>query len=159
MISSNEFTRKVIEARKKDIKYVLIVSQYYYSHHCFVVSASEDGYREKALSLIEKLENYKRDDDNERPYHYGTLFRENAYTEISGRWNVNDAGDIYFIPCGSVTEALQRAEEFNTELNKAQWLKGSGLKAAQRKVIEKNIDEHHLYSRTAKIVGECFAVL
>ena len=81
-----------------DIKYVLIVSQYYYSHHCFVVSASEDGYREKALSLIEKLENYKRDDDNERLYHYGTLFRENAYTEISGRWNVNDAGDIYFIP-------------------------------------------------------------
>lgn len=142
-----------------DIKYVLIVSQYYYSHHCFVVSAEEESYREKALTLIEKLEDYKRNDDDERPYHYGTLFRENAYTKISGRWNVNDAGDIYFIPCGSVTEALQRAEEFNTELNKVQWFKGRGLKAAQRKVIENNIDEHHLYSRTAKIVGECFAVL
>lgn len=140
-----------------DIKYVLIVSQYYYSHHCFVVSAEEESYREKALTLIEKLEDYKRDDDNERPYHYGTLFRENAYTNISGRWNVNDAGDIYFIPCESVMEALQRSEEFNTELNKM--LKGRGLKTAQRKVIEKNIDEHHLYSRTAKIVGECFAVL
>lgn len=81
-----------------DIKYVLIVSQYYYSHHCFVVSAEEESYREKALSLIEKLEDYKRDDDDERPYHYGS-FREMAYTEISGRWNVNDAGDIYFIPC------------------------------------------------------------
>ncbi len=141
-----------------DIKYVLIVSQYYYSHHCFVVSAEEENYREKALSLIEKLEDYKRNDDDERPYHYGS-FRDRAYIEISGRWNVNDAGDIYFIPCGSVTEALQRAEEFNSELNKTQWLKGRGLKAAQRKVIEKNIDEHHLYSRTAKIVGECFAVL
>lgn len=140
-----------------DIKYVLIVSQYYYSHHCFVVSADEENYREKALSLIEKLEDYKRND--ERPYHYGTLFRENAYTEISGRWNVNDAGDIYFIPCGSVTEALQKSEEFNSELNKTQWLKGRGLKAAQRKIIEKNIDEHHLYSRISKIVGECFMVL
>lgn len=141
-----------------DIKYVLIVSQYYYSHHCLVVSAAEDGYREKALSLIERLEDYKRNDDDERPYHYGS-FRENAYTEISRRWNVNDAGDIYFIPCGSVTEALQRAEEFNSELNKTQWYKGRNLKAAQRKVIEKNIDEHHLYSRISKIVGECFAVL
>ena len=84
---------------------------------------------------------------------------ENAYMEISGRWNVNDAGDIYFIPCKSVTEALQKAEEFNSELYKTQWLKGSGLTAAQRKVIEKNINEHHLYSRTAKIVGECFTVL
>lgn len=141
-----------------DIKYVLIVSQYYYSHHCFVVSAEEEGYREKALSLIEKLEDYKRDDDDERPYHYGS-FREMAYTEISGRWNVNDAGDIYFIPCKSVTEALQKSEEFNLELNRKQWLKGGSLTAAQRKVIEKNIDEHHLYSRISKIVGECFAVL
>ena len=140
-----------------DIKYVLIVSQYYYSHHCFVVSAEEENYREKALSIIEKLEDYKRND--ERPYHYGTLFRENAYTEISGRWNVNDAGDIYFIPCKSVAEALQKAEEFNSELNKTQWLKGRGLKAAQRKIIEKNIDEHHLYSRISKIIGECFTVL
>ena len=141
-----------------DIKYVLIVSQYYYSHHCFVVSAEEENYREKALTLIEKLEDYKRNDDDERPYHYGWS-RGNAYTEISGRWNINDAGDIYFVPCGSVTEALQRAEEFNTELNKTQWLKGRGLKAAQRKVIEKNIDEHHLYSHISKIVGECFAIL
>lgn len=141
-----------------DIKYVLIVSQYYYSHHCFVVSATEENYRKKALSLIEKLEDYKRNDDDERPYHYGS-FRDNAYTKISERWNVNDAGDIYFIPCGSVTEALQRAEEFNSELNKMQWLKGRNLKAAQRKVIEKNIDKHHLYSRISKIVGECFAVL
>lgn len=141
-----------------DIKYVLIISQYYYSHHCFVVSSEEEAYREKALSLIERLEDYKRNDDDKRPYHYGS-FRENAYMVISGRWNVNDAGDIYFIPCKSVTEALQKAEEFNSELYKTQWLKGSGLTAAQRKVIEKNINEHHLYSRTAKIVGECFAVL
>ena len=141
-----------------NIKYVLSVSQYYYSHHCFVVSTEEENYREKALSLIEKLEDYKRNDDDERPYHYGAT-RENAYTEISGRWNVNDAGDIYFIPCVSVTEALQRAEEFNTELNKMQWLKGRGLKAAQRRIIENNIDEHHLYSRISKIVGEYFAVL
>lgn len=141
-----------------DIKYVLIVSQYYYSHHCFVVSAKEESYREKALTLIEKLEDYKRNDDDKRPYHYGSP-REKAYTEISGRWNVNDAGDIYFIPCKSVAEALRRAEEFDSELNKTQWLKGRGLKAAQHKIIEQNIDEHHLYSRTAKIVSECFAVL
>ena len=29
-----------------NVKYILIVSQYHYSYHCYVVSASADNYRE-----------------------------------------------------------------------------------------------------------------
>ena len=138
-----------------NIKYVLIVSQYYYSHHCFVVSAEEENFREKALTLIEKLEDYKRDNKG-IPYHYGSE-RSEAYTNISYRWNVNDEGDIYFIPCGSLTDAMVVAEEYSTELNKLK--KCKGIKAARWREIEKAIDNHHLYSRIRDIVYSVFKVL
>lgn len=139
----------------ENVKYILIVSQYYYSHHCFVVSGEEENFREKALTLIEKLEDYKRD-QKDRPYHYGRS-RDEAYTNISYRWNVNDEGDIYFIPCGSLTDAMAVAEKYNTELNKLKMCKG--VKAARRKEIEKKIDDHHLYSRIRDIVYSVFKVL
>ena len=44
----------------ENIKYILIVSQYYYSYYCIIVSAEEKNYREKALAFVEKLEDYKR---------------------------------------------------------------------------------------------------
>jgi len=140
----------------KDPKYILIVSQYYYSHHCFVVSSEEESFREKALTLIEKLEGYKREDRDKYPYRYGTI-RDNAYTDIRYRWNVNDAGDIYFIPCESVTEALRESEEYNSELNKIQWCKG--VKANRRKEVVNSINKHHLYSCISKLVSECFNVI
>lgn len=139
-----------------NIKYVLIVSQYYYSHHCFVVSGEEENFREKALLLIEKLEDYKRENNKGLPYHYGRG-RSEAYTNISYRWNVNDEGDIYFIPCGSLTDAMIVAEEYSTELNKLKMCKG--VKAARRREIEKAIDNHHLYSRIRDIVYSIFKVL
>lgn len=138
-----------------NLKYILIVSQYYYSHHCFIVSGEEENFREKALTLIEKLEDYKRD-KKDYPYYYGRS-RDEAYTNISYRWNVNDEGDIYFIPCGSLTDAMVAAEEYNTELNKLKMCKG--VRAARRREIEKEIDDHHLYSRIRDIVYSVFKVL
>lgn len=137
-------------------KCILIISQYYYSHHCFVVSSEEENFREKALTLIEKLEDYKREGWDKRPYRYGTS-RDDAYTDIRCRWNVNDAGDIYFIPCESATEALRESEDYNSELYRKQWCKG--VKAARRKEVENSIDKHHLYGYISKLVSECFNVI
>lgn len=139
----------------ENVKYILIVSQYYYSHHCFVVSAEEENYREKALSLIEKLEDYKRDAEDKRSYHYGRD-HDIAYTDIHYRWNVNDDGDIYFLPCGSMTEALRRAEEYNNEIHRAPH---NRAKARVRSHIEDQVRKHHSETAVAKLVAECFKVL
>ncbi|MGN1417432.1 MAG: hypothetical protein ACI4XF_11335 [Oscillospiraceae bacterium] len=140
----------------ENVKYILIISQYYYSHHCFVVSAAEDNFREKALLLIEKLEDYKRDEGDEREYHYGCE-RSDAYRNIRYRWNVNDSGDIYFIPCYSILDAMKKSEEYNSELHRLTKLKGA--KAAEKKAIDKRVSEHHSFSRIEKIVRSVFEVL
>ncbi len=139
----------------KNVKYILIVSQYYYSHHCFVVSAKEENYREKALSLIERLEDYKRDTEDKRSYHYGED-RDIAYTNIHYRWNVNDDGDIYFLPCGSMTEALHRAEEYNNEIHRAKY---NREKTSVRSHIDSQVCRHHSEMTVARLVAECFKVL
>lgn len=129
----------------ENIKYILIVSQYYYSYQCIIVSAEEKNYREKALAFIENLEDYKCSNGDKCIYSYGAN-RDNAYTEINQRWNINDiGGDIYFIPCKSVTEALRKSEEFNNV-----------RRYKSSKKVEKDISEHHLHSRIIQIANECF---
>ncbi len=140
----------------ENVKYILIVSQYYYSHHCFVVSAAEENFREKALTLIEKLEDYKRDEGDQRDYRYGYP-RENAYTDISVRWNVNDSGDIYFIPCQSISSAMSQAKEYNSNLLFIS--KFQGMPKKQHKKIELNIANHHRFGDIRNIVGSVFEIL
>ena len=138
-----------------NVKYILIVSQYYYSHHCFIVSGEEENFREKALTLIEKLEDYKRD-KKDRPYHYG-ISRDEAYTNISYRWNVNDEGDIYFIPCNTITQALRIAEEYNPALQRKGYFKGVSRKRISE--VQGQIFKHHCEPNIMRIVSECFRVL
>lgn len=140
----------------ENVKYILIVSQYYYSHHCFVVSASEENFREKALTLIERLEDYKRDEDNQSDYRYGYP-RGNAYTDVSVRWNVNDQGDIYFIPCSSFSEALDNTKEYNSELKFIKKFKGTPKKRLSK--IETEIFLHHSSNKVKDIVGSVFNIL
>ena len=140
----------------ENVKYILIVSQYYYSHHCFVVSAAEENFREKALTLIEKLEDYKRDEGNQDDYRYGYP-REEAYTDISVRWNVNDQGDIYFIPCSSFSEALDNAKEYNSELKFISDFKGTSKKRLAK--IETEIFLHHSSNKVKDIAGSIFNIL
>ena len=141
----------------ENAKYILIVSQYYYSHHCFVVSAAEENFREKALTLIEKLEDYKRQEDDPRKYSYGDE-RETAYRAIDRRWNVNDSGDIYFIPCPSILSAMrQSSEEYNTDMQLATRYKGTPKK--QREKIEAQVFLHHSFGKVKDIVGSVFNIL
>lgn len=139
-----------------NVKYILIVSQYYYSHHCFVVSASEENFREKALTLIEKLEDYKRGEENKRNYNYGSE-RETAYRCIDSRWNVNDVGDIYFIPCQSMFGVMKHTSEYNTDFLLATRYKGIPKK--QREKMEDEVFLHHSFDEVKDIVGSVFEIL
>lgn len=140
----------------ENVKYILIVSQYYYSHHCFVVSASEENFREKALTLIEKLENYKRNEGDQRDYKYGNE-RETAYLDINKRWNVNDVGDIYFIPCQSISSAMKKSAEYDSDLQFIRIFKGAPKK--QLAQIETDIFMHHSSNKVKDIVGSVFNIL
>ena len=142
----------------ENVKYILIVSQYYYSHHCFVVSANEENFREKALTLIEKLEDYKRSDDGQREYKYGSE-RETAYRCIGSRWNVNDVGDIYFIPCPHILAALNNAAEYNSELQYAQKYNVRNMPKKRLAQIEAKGFEHHRYSDIRETVESIFEIL
>lgn len=142
----------------ENVKYILIVSQYYYSHHCFVVSANEENFREKALTLIEKLEDCKRSDDDQREYKYGSE-RETAYRCIDSRWNVNDVGDIYFIPCPHILAALNNAAEYNSELQYAQKYNVRNMPKKRLAQIEAKVSEHHRYSDIRDIVESIFEIL
>ncbi|MEZ3454898.1 MAG: hypothetical protein K1W17_11125 [Oscillospiraceae bacterium] len=141
-----------------NVKYILIISQYYYSHHCFVVSASEENFREKALTLIEKLEDCKRDEGNQSEYRYGYP-REEAYTDISVRWNVNDVGDIYFIPCSSVLAALNNAAEYNSELQYTKRYNVRDMSKKRLAQIEAAVSKYHRYCDIRDIVKNIFEIL
>lgn len=140
----------------ENVKYILIVSQLSYSHHCFVVSASEDNYREKALTLIEKLEDYKRIGSNQSDYEYGYP-RDEAYTDISVRWNVNDQGNIYFIPCSSILDAMNQAAEYHSTVKFDHNFKG--IRKKQLEILEAVIFQHHRFNNIKDIVGSVFNIL
>lgn len=142
----------------ENVKYILIVSQYYYSHHCFVVSAAEENFREKALTLIEKLEDYKRSEGDQREYKYGYP-RDDAYTDINFRWNVNDVGDIYFIPCPSILAALNNAAEYNSELQHTKKYNFRNMPKKRLTQIEAAVSEHHRYCDIRDIVESIFEIL
>ena len=132
-------------------KYLLIVSQYYHSRHCFVVPADENTYRDNAKALITDLEKYKRRSDNDSPVHLGDK-EELFYPNISWRWNVNDSGDIYFIPCYSIAGAIHRCKEYWEH----SYRDSRGFK---RKDILENISNHHNYDNVREIVNRYFVVL
>lgn len=140
----------------ENVKYILIVSQHYYSRHCFVVSAAEENFREKALTLIEKLEDYKRSDDDQREYKYGSE-RETAYLDVSKRWNVNDTGDIYFMPCRSISDAMDLAREHDSIVWFDRQFKGAPKKRLEK--IESDIFKHHSIRKIKDIVGSVFEIL
>ena len=140
----------------ENVKYILIVSQYYYSHHCFVVSAAEENFREKALTLIEKLEDYKRQEGDPRKYSYGDE-RETAYRAIDRRWNVNDTGDIYFIPCRSISDILDSTWEYHSTVKFDHNFKGLSKKQCDK--METEIFLHHSFDKVKNIVGSVFNIL
>lgn len=134
-------------------KYILIVSQYYHSRHMLVVDANMDDaeYYEKARILIDELEQYKRNADDSRPFSYGDM-SEKYYKGTSRRYNVNDAGDIYFIPCWSFKQAMYEIKGYwEDSIN--------GRRGYIKKHITQSIAEHHDGFKIKTIIEKHFNIL
>lgn len=104
-------------------KYVLIISQYYYSHVMMICETGEN-FEQKARGLICELEKYKRKRKCDSDIHYGDFeqaeqlknFRNREYSSKYGRLNVNDvSGDIYFILSDSVFVLTQEIINYSME--------------------------------------------
>ena len=135
-------------------KHCLIVSQYRYSYHTFIVKIPEDieVLKKCLLKAIEELEKYKRKSDDTRGINYGDLeallYRNR---EIFCRYNINDAGDIYIINYDSINKLKDEAiyyEKREVERDK---------RYITKKEIE-DIEQHHHYDTVYQIIKKYFEI-
>lgn len=98
-----------------EYKYTLIVSQLYHSYNVFVVKFDEDKYFGQMRRLTNKLCEYKRGNNEcykEKSLECGDPFYFDKEEEPHFRYNVNDAGDIYFLNFPSVNYALSAVKKY-----------------------------------------------
>jgi len=137
-----------------DYNYTLIVSQYRWSRHQFIVKLKQD-FLEKAKAFAMELMTYKRGKE-EAPWRkpveesLGDLTYHKEDT-IYPRYNINDAGDIYFINsnrCNSLkNEILEYAEKSRRD---AQGYKPKGM--------AEDIYEHHGFIEVSEILKKYFEI-
>lgn len=132
-----------------EYKYSLIVSQYYFSRHMFIVHIKED-FIEKAKQFAYELMVYKRSEDCERELYAGDLdYIKDG--EIRRRYNTNDSGDIYFIQSPYANYCMHEAIEFREDSIRES-------RGFQKKSITNAISEHHDYRKVKEIVGKYFEI-
>lgn len=130
---------------------LLITSQYYNSRHCFICEFNEDTLEVQGKSLIEELEKYKRQSDDERPFDYGD-FNPEWFRKDRKRLNVNDAGDIYF----EVYDYANRCMHEALEYQEASRIQSRGY---QRKAVTQRIEDHHDYGTVKGIIEKYFKII
>ena len=135
-----------------DFKYCLIVSQYYHSRHMFIVHIDKD-FVETARKFTTEMAQYKRSVEDLRDIHLGDLDPKwcGDVNEIRPRYNVNDAGDIYFINTVSVNLCMHEAFKYREDSRR----EAAGFK---RKSVLEQIDEHHRYSKVQELVEKYFVI-
>lgn len=134
-----------------EFNYTLIVSQYRYSRHSFLVRHNADTFIESAKKFTEELEKYKRSDDCTKDIDYGDL----AYKpteKISSRYNVNDWGDIYFISAKFANKLIYDAIDYY-ECSRREC---AGYK---KKIVIEDVAEHHSYDKVKEILIKHFEIV
>lgn len=133
-----------------EYKYTLIVSQFYYSRHTFIVHHTKD-FIERAKSFTAELIAYKRGEEHyvDDPYLGDLDYIKDD--KIRYRYNINDHGDIYFIQSNSVNYLKDRAVEFI----KCPVREDRGY---QKKAIADAISNHHNLSEVRGIVDNHFEI-
>jgi hypothetical protein len=137
-----------------EYNYTLIVSQYRWSRHQFIVKPKQD-FLEKAKAFAIELMTYKRGED-EAPWRKPveeslgdlTYHKEDM---IYPRYNINDAGDIYFINskhCNSLkNEAIEYAEKSRQD-----------AKGYKPKGMAEDIQERHNFMKVKEILEKYFEI-
>lgn len=135
-------------------KYSLIVSQYYHSRYYFIVNCTDD-FVEKAKTFATELMAYKRDEAENK---YRNPIKENLGDliyfkdpEIKARYNINDAGDIYFIQGNSINHLFGEMEYYK----KYSVMESKGY---IKKAIVQAIENHHDVSIISEIVKKHFVL-
>ena len=132
--------------------YTLIVSQYYHTHHQFIVKY-DDNFMEKAKSTARELIKYKRDEDCKKEEYLGDLAFPFSSDRIRARYNINDiCGDIYFINCETVEEALRSYSHYI----KKSMMTSKGYK---KKSVLEAIDVHHQVKFVKAIIKRHFEIV
>jgi len=132
-------------------KYCLIVSQYYHSRHMFIVKI-EDNFLENAREFAVELMEYKRSESTKGTYlgDLGPTY-SNSKTEMRSRYNINDAGDIYFMNYGCANSCMLEAFKYKEDSQR----ESVGFK---RKDVLHAISEHHEYFKVREILTEYFEI-
>ena len=141
------------------IKYVLIVSQYYHSYVQKICTVQDDFVKE-ARKMIEELEDYKRDTEEKktRPVYYGDLNEKygehiERVLEEGGRFNLNDAGDIYFELSDSVDYLVDEVVEYAKKSEECYKIN------RRSKRIMEDVSKHHAKSVITDIIKKHFVVI
>ena len=134
-----------------EFNYTLIVSQYRYSRHSFLVKHNTDTFLESAKKFTEELEKYKRPDDCSRDIDCGDLTYKPT-EKIYSRYNVNDWGDIYFISAKFANRLIYDAIEYYETSRR----ESAGYK---KKIVIEDVALHHNYDRVKEILNKHFEIV
>ncbi|MGF7046346.1 hypothetical protein J2T13_000822 [Paenibacillus sp. DS2015] len=131
-------------------EYTLIISQYYYSRHFFIVKHDEN-FIEKARAFAEELMNYKRDANNEKELYLGDLDPRYVGNEIRPRYNINDCGDIYFLQANYANKLMGESWQYKNDSRRER-------QGFQKKAVTESIDKHHCENKVFEIVKKHFEI-
>lgn len=129
-------------------KYTLIISQFYYSRHFFIIKHDEnfiENAKKFAIDLIE----YKRCEETDRPPYIGDL--EYATEQIRPRYNINDQGDIYFLQSNYANFCMGESWTYQRDSMRES-------RGFQSKAVLNRISNHHDLGRVMSIVKKYFEI-
>jgi hypothetical protein len=138
-----------------DYKFTLIISQYRWSRHSFIVKHCPD-FLEKAKAFAVELITYKRGENNNgwnKPPEENlgdlTYHKED---KIYPRYNINDAGDIYFINSAYANYLKDIAIEY-AEVSKRE------SKGYKPKGYEEDVAKSHNFRTVKEILEKHFEIV
>lgn len=133
-------------------KYCLIVSQYYHSRHMFIVQINEN-FIENAKKFASDLMDYKRSDYQKEQWkvYLGDLDPKYSDGDLRSRYNVNDAGDIYFLNAEYVNQLTNAAFEYQEDSRR----ESVGYK---KKAVIESISKHHNSKVIESLVEKFFDI-
>lgn len=131
--------------------YTLIISQYYYSRHFFMVKHG-NHFLENAREFATELMTYKRGEDYyKKEFYLGDLDPQYVQKEIRSRYNINDAGDIYFLQSNYANYLMCESWSYKEDTRRES-------RGFQKKVDEQAISDRHNYGIIKDIVERHFEI-
>jgi hypothetical protein len=131
-------------------KYTLIISQYRWSRHFFIVKHDEN-FIENARKFATELMEYKNSSDSKRELYLGDLDPTYLKAEIRRRYNINDHGDIYFIQSTSANFLMSESWSYKEDTRRES-------RGFQKKSDKQSISDHHEYYKVKEILNKYFEI-